>query len=153
MLIEDKGLKGIKIPILGTDYTVRCVDAKDMPSWYFEHCKGYCDHTSKVITVENVVARKYDYNDVLADLEEITNQTVRHEIIHAFLRESGLGDESDVEEIIVDWFALQAPKIFKAFCLAKALSNADFVQCTEAFSSKNVKGSENNVSTRIANGN
>lgn len=153
MLTEDKGLQGIKVPVLGTNYLVRCVDAKDMPSWFFENCKGYCDHTAKVITVENLIAKKDDYNDALADIEDVTNQAVRHELLHAFLRESGLGDETDFNEIVIDWFALQAPKIFKAFCLAKAFLPQEFASCREAFCKENIKGDVDNVTARITNGN
>ena len=49
-------------------------------------------------------------------------KTLRHEIIHAFLNESGLSDSSNQfdgewakNEEMVDWFAIQAPKIFSAF--------------------------------------
>lgn len=46
---------------------------------------------------------------------------MRHEVIHAFLFESGLAENSNisdawaVNEEMVDWLAIQAPKIFKAF--------------------------------------
>ena len=46
---------------------------------------------------------------------------LRHEIIHAFLNESGLSDSSNSVEAwakneeMVDWFAIQSPKIFKVF--------------------------------------
>lgn len=152
MLTQDKGLKGFKLSILGTDYYVRCVKSIDMPDWYFKENKGYCDHTVKTITVEDLSERRNDYNDILGDLEEITNQTMRHEIVHAFLRESGLGDESDIDEIFIDWLALQAPKIFKAFCQAKALSNEQIKECTEAFNRQNIKESGDiNGNTRITN--
>jgi len=153
MLSQDKGLKGFHLSVLGTDYLIRCVDATEMPSWFFKSTKGSCDYTTHVITVENLVSRKEDYQDVLGDLETIINQAVRHELIHAFLRESGLGDEGEADEIIVDWFALQAPKIFKAFCQAKALSQQEIRECTEAFSNANIKGGEIDASTRITNGN
>ena len=49
-------------------------------------------------------------------------ETLRHEIIHAFLNESGLrydakesfGPWTQNEEMI-DWFAIQSPKIFKVY--------------------------------------
>ena len=47
--------------------------------------------------------------------------TVRHEVIHAYLSESGLNSSSNgVEcwvrnEEMVDWFAVQIPKIVKTF--------------------------------------
>ena len=46
---------------------------------------------------------------------------MRHEITHAFLNESGLdANASDTDcwaknEEMVDWFAIQSPKIYKAF--------------------------------------
>lgn len=46
---------------------------------------------------------------------------LRHEIIHAFLAESGLQSNYEHykqfghEETIVDWFAIQFPKMIKAF--------------------------------------
>lgn len=49
-------------------------------------------------------------------------KTLRHEIIHAFLNESGLSDSASIpsgawakHEEMVDWFAIQTPKIFAVF--------------------------------------
>ena len=49
-------------------------------------------------------------------------KTLRHEIMHAFLNESGLSDSSNrfdgawaKNEEMVDWLAIQAPKIFSTF--------------------------------------
>lgn len=53
--------------------------------------------------------------------------TLRHEIIHAFLAESGLWGSSEpakawaMNEEMIDWIALQFPKILKAFKEAKAI--------------------------------
>ena len=47
--------------------------------------------------------------------------TLRHEIVHAFLGESGLSansNETDAwarNEEMVDWIAIQGPKIWKAW--------------------------------------
>ena len=48
---------------------------------------------------------------------------MRHEIIHAFLCESGLAENSDwaTNEELVDWIAIQAPKLIKAWKDADAL--------------------------------
>jgi hypothetical protein len=50
------------------------------------------------------------------------HETLRHEIIHAFLSESGLNSQSHIpsgswsnDEEIIDWLAIQSPKIFKVF--------------------------------------
>lgn len=49
-------------------------------------------------------------------------KTLRHEIMHAFLNESGLSDSSNrfdgawaKNEEMVDWLAIQTPKIYKTF--------------------------------------
>lgn len=51
-----------------------------------------------------------------------TKRILRHEIIHAFFNESGLQDDSSnidcgwaVNEEMVDWIAIQFPKMVKAF--------------------------------------
>ena len=54
-------------------------------------------------------------------------QTLRHEIVHAFLGESGLSNNSNSidawarNEEVVDWFAIQGPKIYKAWQEAGAV--------------------------------
>lgn len=56
------------------------------------------------------------------NIAEYNKKVLRHEIIHAFLRESGLSGNSmqydgawaQCEEM-VDWIAIQFPKILKAF--------------------------------------
>ena len=50
------------------------------------------------------------------NLAEYKKVVIRHELIHAFLFESGLDAASwAMNEEMVDWFALQAPKLMKAF--------------------------------------
>lgn len=53
-------------------------------------------------------------------------ENLRHEIIHAFLFESGLGfnlehRESGHEETLIDWLAIQFPKILEVFKEADCL--------------------------------
>ena len=50
------------------------------------------------------------------DLKNYQRQVIRHEILHAFLYESGLeGNSWAINEEMVDWLAIQFPKIEKAF--------------------------------------
>ena len=51
------------------------------------------------------------------DIEPVQKKTLRHEIIHAFMFESGLDECSTwgVDESLIDWIALQFPKMLKAF--------------------------------------
>ena len=55
------------------------------------------------------------------NLKDFKNKVIRHEILHAFLYESGLRENSNQtgawaeNEEMVDWFAIQFPKILKVY--------------------------------------
>ena len=73
-------------------------------------CDGFCDWTSKEIIVER------EMNGNLYDMEAYIRKVKRHEIVHAFLFESGLAHSCDwaINEEMVDWIAMQAEKLIKA---------------------------------------
>ena len=110
------------VNILGTDYSVyRGVNREDDPN--LERCDGYCDKTTK----RCVVAGNAPDNE-LGDFSVYEKTNLRHELIHAFLFESGLdgnsvwtNGEDDHPEQIVEWLAVQFPKIMKVFKEAQAL--------------------------------
>ena len=107
----------MKVNILGTPYTLREETEKDRAK--MENANGFCESYSKEIVIRKIEATEYTFDA----LEEFRKKVVRHEIIHAFLHESGLANNSDwaVNEELVDWFALQFPKLTKAFEDAKCL--------------------------------
>ena len=111
-----------KVKILGTDYTLRKVNFGE--DEFMERMKfgGYCDGTAKEIVVLNIKTLPDFANDPKEVIERKEKETLRHEIIHAFFNESGLGWNSlPVEqawaknEEMVDWIAIQFPKISKVF--------------------------------------
>lgn len=109
----------MKVDILGTIYTV--TEATAAEDAYLKECDGYCDKTSK-----KIVIKEKDENNQLDDFKEYQKKVKRHEIIHAFLFESGLQENYHNEkwghdEIMIDWFAIQFPKIQKAFYEADCL--------------------------------
>lgn len=102
------------VQILGTEYEiVRDTHTNDK---CLEKADGYCDFTTKRIVIENDV-KHYEWGD----METWFNNIVRHEIVHAFMFESGLDVCSDWgrNEELVDWIALQIPKMAKAIEDAK----------------------------------
>lgn len=112
----------MKIKILGTKWKILRKEEKD--DIRLREKSGYCDHSTK-----RIVIRTYDRdpeND-LEDLEVCYKKVLRHEIVHAFFYESGLAENSfDVSkwarnEEMVDWYAIQGPKIYKAWLKAKAI--------------------------------
>ena len=81
---------------------------------------GYTDSSIRSIVIEATIT--HDTDPVAkANLEEYKKQVIRHEIIHAFLYESGLEGNTNKSknwsqnEEMVDWIAIQFPKILKVF--------------------------------------
>lgn len=111
-----------KINILGSEWTIEKRKREDDPN--LGAYDGYADTSIRKIIVEDMVKEQGGK----ADLSEYTKQVLRHEIIHAFLFESGLEANSlcfergwATNEEMVDWFALQSPKLMKAFKEADAV--------------------------------
>ena len=103
----------LKINILGTEYTI--LELSEHQDEMLKRCDGYCDKTSKKI----VVATKSS-DCQLDDFEPYRKKCLRHEIIHAFLFESGLHEnmkhpEYGHDEEMIDWVAAQFPKMLKVF--------------------------------------
>lgn len=105
----------MKVDILGTEYKLIIATEKERPN--LKECDGYIDQSIKEI----VVGRFEPEPMILLNLKQYTKKVMRHEIIHAFLYESGLGENSNKienwaqSEEMVDWIAIQFPKILKAF--------------------------------------
>lgn len=103
------------VNILGTKYKILVIDPEDYRNDGEGH--GYCDTSSKEILVFNF---KQSVESV-KDLEAYQRKVLRHEITHAFLYESGLWNNAygsqcwAQNEEMVDWIAIQEPKIHKAF--------------------------------------
>ena len=81
-----------------------------------ENAVGITDDTIKEMVVDNT--KNYSpENGTKKHIESYIKKVMRHEIIHAFLCESGLAENSDwaTNEELVDWIAIQAPKLIKAW--------------------------------------
>ena len=99
------------IPVLGTVY---CITEKSiLEDPILENCDGYCDHTTKRIVISDMLTER---ENQLEDMEAYKKKVIRHELIHAFFFESGLGADSiGKDEELVDWIAMQFPKVNKVF--------------------------------------
>ena len=103
------------INVLGTEIRVQFREEKQDES--MRECDGYFDASESLIVV-----KIHEKNTMsLGNLENYQKKVLRHEIVHAFLYESGMAHCSTnaenwaTNEEMVDWFAIQAPKIFKVF--------------------------------------
>ena len=110
----------MKIDVLGIEYTVERLSKSE--DKFLEKCDGYCDKTTK-----RIVIKTEDEESELGDYSVYMKKITRHEIIHAFLFESGLAENFEHpnqfghEETMIDWVAIQFPRLQKAFKDADAL--------------------------------
>jgi hypothetical protein len=110
-----------KVNILGTTYKVYLnVPAHKDPQ--LDGLFGYTSFHDKRIVVADVrTVAGWESSSDEAAFDTFAG-TVRHEVIHAYLMESGLAGSSNavtcwaLNEEMVDWFAMQMPKLVKTFC-------------------------------------
>jgi len=111
--------KDKKVNILGTDY--RWIETTAEKDSRLEDADGYCTNYAKEILIETEIFKK----DQVPKIEEqrmVRSKFIkRHEIIHAFFNESGLGDKYGADEELVTWIAWQFPKILKIYQEVDAL--------------------------------
>lgn len=110
-----------KLNILGTEYHVERKKYDDDPKFKEYSAAGYCNGFLKTIVLCDMSTfPNWDKEDT-ATIQKQEAHIYRHEIVHAYLTESGLADNSnDVEswarsEEIVDWIALQGQKIYNTW--------------------------------------
>lgn len=118
----------MKINVLGTEYAIIVKKCDEEEAFARRSIDGYCDGWAKQIVVCDMSTYKGWEHEPPETIAAAQKETLRHEIVHAFFYESGLGDSAlnpDVawpkNEKMVDWFALQGPKIYKAWQEAGAL--------------------------------
>lgn len=117
-----------KVNILGTEYTILVKKYDEDEAFDRRSICGYCDELTKRIVLCDVSTYKGWEHEPEETVIAQNMQTLRHEIVHAFLYESGLEDSSFAydggwakNEEMVDWIANQGPKIFAAWMAAGAV--------------------------------
>lgn len=107
----------MKLNILGTEYKFKIISENEEPR--LKNNWGFTDYHTKEIYVRDDIEKETE--ESCKNLKEFKNKVIRHEIVHAFLYESGLCENSyDIHawatnEEMVDWFAMQSPKIFTLY--------------------------------------
>lgn len=105
------------VSVLGTPYTIYQGTTLDFPDLC--DCDGYCDTTIKAIVVSDMTENA-GKPGAKADLMHYQRKVIRHELTHALLFESGLSNDSTwaENEEVVDWIAIQFPKLEALFLQA-----------------------------------
>ena len=108
------------LTILGEKWTLKFVHEQD--DKYLKNADGYTDKTTRKIVVLGYPPEDSEPED----WESYLKKCIRHEIIHAYLFESGLAEnfhhqEFGHDETMIDFIAIQFPKILQTFEDAEAL--------------------------------
>ena len=116
MIDYSKTAPTCEISVLGTIYKI-WLDVPENEDAFLMTCNGYCDKTAKRIVVVGERAE-----NELDDWSAFRKVCLRHEIIHAFMYESGLDsnttwctEDEEHPEMVVEWIAVQFPKMLKTF--------------------------------------
>lgn len=105
------------ISILGTDYTISYVSQSEIDKMMNSNeFTGVCNEHNKEIFISTL-------DDYLSNEQRdlVMSLNLRHEIIHAFLNESGLSWDAlgcnnwPKNEEMIGWLSIQIPKIFKVY--------------------------------------
>ena len=103
------------VSILGTEYIIETIDPPERGDYV-----GFCSKAEHKIQIVDL-SKHPEWKDG-TDIDVMTKETMRHEIVHAFFNESGLKDSSNVftggwstNEEMIDWIAIQGPKIMAAW--------------------------------------
>lgn len=117
VLLEEKDSV---VSILGSDWSIvfRTADEDDALK---NDCFGYADDCLRMIIILKCVEPSEPLDIGMPGQSINQKRVLRHEIIHAFLSESGLAVSSlpaeswAINEEMVDWFARMSPKIFDVY--------------------------------------
>ncbi len=115
----------MRVSVLGVPYTLLYkTRAQDKG---LEDCDGYCDTSIKRLVVRDYTEDERKEPMSLKDLDAYKRKCMRHELVHAFLYESGLSvngtgtEQWPTNEEMVDWMAIQGPKLYAAWKQAGCL--------------------------------
>ena len=117
-----------KVNVLGTEYSIEYKDYDDDPAFIKHGIDGYCEQDTHKIVVGDLHTFPSFEDETEEFIRACMKHTLAHECTHAIFNESGLQDSSAVfdgpfarNEMLVDWIAIQGPKLYKIWQEAGAL--------------------------------
>ena len=115
-------MKDCTVNILGTEYKIEIRKISEDKILKENNYSGYCCDDEPLIIIADANEEEYFVDYTKEEKKLFYKKVLRHELIHAFLNESGLQVSANRydgawarNEEMVDWFAIQSPKIFNLF--------------------------------------
>lgn len=109
------------VMILGTKYTIEIHKISEDDTLQDNTWAGYCCSEIPLIVIADLDDDEHFHFRDEREKDNYFKSSLRHEIIHAFLNESGLKDNYEHaskmghDETMVDWLAIQFPKILEVY--------------------------------------
>lgn len=117
-----------QVNILGATYKIVVKKYQDDEAFESRSISGYCDNMLKEIVLCDMTTYKGFEKEPIEYCEQEQLACLRHEMVHAFLYQSGLDESSGKydcgwarNEEMVDWIAIQGEKIYLAWKAACAI--------------------------------
>ena len=108
----------IGVRICGEKYTIKLMQRpNNIRTTEYTEVAGASNSFLNEIEIYNIRSLAKKCQKI--ELHRYINETVRHEVMHAFLHETGINEQ--INEInykmenAVEWFAVIAPKVFQVF--------------------------------------
>lgn len=108
----------MKVDILGTEYKILELEDEKFEK---NDADAFCEWWKKEIHLKKGIEVESDTS--MLNLASYKDNVIRHEIVHAFLFESGMCNY-ERDENIVEWIARNVDKISAAFMQAKGEQDA-----------------------------
>lgn len=114
-------IKRRSVMVAGVPYSIQLVPHGTYDTIADDTNEGMCDYTVKEIVAHDPTMEAREGDD-MKNLEFITNNTVKHELVHAFLFETGNSEYAE-DEKLVKLIALSIEKLHKLCADANAINS------------------------------
>lgn len=121
-------MKTKKIQVLGESYDINLCDRGEADRNMGSDETGSVDYYSKQIFLRDMqenASLEENQSSVISRPDVLQNIILRHEIVHSFFFESGNYCHYGQDERLIDWIALMAPKMIRAFYSAGTFSEEE----------------------------
>lgn len=116
------------VNVLGTTYTIEVLAYSDDPAFMKSNIDGYCEQGTHRIVIGDLHTWPGWEDESDEFIEAAMKHTLRHEVNHCAMHESGLQESCSAydgpwsrNEAMIDWWAIQGPKVYKMWEEAGAL--------------------------------